>query len=79
MCLIRFSKLQRLPVLLQTLESQKYLTNITASCVRRADCQIQASATLIKKGCKKDVKKVKKMKRVSINLFIFDYYLLPFL
>lgn len=57
MCLIRFSKLQRLPVLLQTLESQKYLTNITASCVRRADCQIQASATLIKKkGSKKDEK-----------------------
>lgn len=74
MCLIRFSKLQRLPVLLQTLESQKYLTNITASCVRRADCQIQASATLIKKK-----KEVKKMKRVSINLFIYDYYLLPFL
>lgn len=73
MCLIRFSKLQRLPVLLQTLESQKYLTNITASCVRRADCQIQASATLIKK------KEVKKMKRVSINLFIYNYYLLPFL
>lgn len=73
MCLIRFSKVQRLPVLLQTLESQKYLTNITASCVRRADCQIQASATLIKK------KEVKKMKRVSINLFIYDYYLLPFL
>lgn len=57
MCLIRFSKPQKLPVLLQTLESQKYLTNITVSCVRRADYRIQASVTLIKKhGSKKDEK-----------------------
>ncbi len=43
----RFSKLQRLPVWLQTFESVKYLTDFTASFVRRANYQILVSLPLM--------------------------------
>lgn len=43
----RFSKQQRLPVWLQTFESVKYSTDITASFVRSTSYQIQVSLPLI--------------------------------
>lgn len=43
----RFSKQQRLPVWLQTCESVIYSTDITASFVRRANCQILVSLPLM--------------------------------